>query len=196
MMANQMPGLNNARSIVQWVYNEDTKIGSVADQVFECDNMFVVVALKDVFKKGYATLDQVRTMIEQPVRIEKKGELLMARAEEAVKAGKDITSIATKLDVAVDTIDSVSFTDYYFGRYGMEPKVQSAIAVTENGLVGPIKGANGVYVVNVDSRAPKAEVDGDAIRMQLEQGYRNKMRAVSQVLKDNAKVKDQRNKFF
>ena len=196
MMANQMPGVSNARSIVQWAYNEDTKIGNVADQVFECDNMFVVVALKDVFKQGYATLDQVRTMIEQPVRLDKKGEVLMARAEEATKAGQDLASIATKLNVAIDTIDSVCFTDYYLGRYGMEPKVQSAIAVTENGLVGPVKGANGVYVVNVDSRAPKAEVDGDAIRMQLEQGYRSKMRAVTQVLKDNAKVKDQRNKFF
>ncbi len=196
MMASQMPGINNARSIVQWVYNEDTKIGNVADQVFECDNMFVVVALKDVFKKGYATLDQVRTMIEQPVRIEKKGEILMARAEEAVNAGRDIASVATKLNVAIDTIDSVSFSDYYFGRYGMEPKVQSTIAVTESGIAGPVKGANGVYVVNVDSRAPKAEVDGDAIRMQLEQGYRSKMRAVSQILKDNAKITDQRNKFF
>ncbi len=196
MMASQMPGINNARSIVQWVYNEDTKIGNVADQVFECDNMFVVVALKDVFKKGYATLDQVRTMIEQPVRIEKKGEILMARAEEAVNAGRDIASVATKLNVAIDTIDSVSFSDYYFGRYGMEPKVQSTIAVTESGIAGPVKGANGVYVVNVDSRAPKAEVDGDAIRMQLEQGYRSKMRAVSQILKDNAKIIDQRNKFF
>ena len=196
MMANQMPGVSNARSIVQWAYNEDTKIGNVADQVFECDNMFVVVALKDVFKQGYATLDQVRTMIGQPVRLDKKGEGLMARAEEATKAGQDLASIATKLNVAIDTIDSVCFTDYYLGRYGMEPKVQSAIAVTENGLVGPVKGANGVYVVNVDSRAPKAEVDGDAIRMQLEQGYRSKMRAVTQVLKDNAKVKDQRNKFF
>ena len=196
MMANQMPGVSNARSIVQWAYNEDSKIGSVADQVFECDNMFVVVALKDVFKKGYATADQVRTMIEQPVRLEKKAELLLARADEAVKAGKDIVSIATKLNVAVDTIDSVSFTDYYLGRYGMEPKVQSSIAVTESGLVGPVKGANGVYIVNVDSRAPKAAVDGDAIRMQLEQGYRNKMRGITQVLKDNAKVTDQRNKFF
>ena len=196
MMASQMPGVSNARSIVQWVYNEDTKIGNVADQVFECDNMFVVVALKDVFKTGYATLDQVRTMIEQPVRIEKKAELLMARADEALKAGKDIASVATKLNVAIDTIDSVSFTDYYLGRFGMEPKVQSVIAVTESGIAGPVKGANGVYVVNVDSRAPKAEVDGDAIRMQMEQGYRNKMRAVSQVLKDNAKVTDQRNKFF
>ena len=196
MMANQIAGISNARSIVQWAYNEDTKVGAVADQVFECDNMFVVVALKDVFKKGFATMDQVRTMIEQPARLEKKGEVLMARAEEAMKAGQDIASIATKLNVAVDTIDSVSFNDYYLGRFGMEPKVQSAIAVTENGLVGPVKGANGVYVVNVDSRAPKAEVDGDAIRMQLEQGYRSKMRALTQVLKDNAKIIDQRNKFF
>lgn len=196
MMANQMPGISNARSIVQWAYNEDSKVGDVADQVFECDNMFVVVALKDVFKKGYAGLDQVRTMIEQPVRLEKKGEILMARADEALRAASDINSIATKLNVAVDTIDSVSFADYYLGRYGMEPKVQSAIAVTESGVVGPVKGANGVYIVNVDSRAPKAEVDGDAVRMQLEQGYRNKMRALSQVLKDNAKVTDQRNKFF
>ncbi len=196
MMSSQMPGVSNARSIVQWAYNKDTKIGNVADQVFECDNMFVVVALKDVFKQGYASLDQVRTMIEQPVRLDKKGELLMGRANEAVKAGKDIASIATKLNVAVDTIDSVAFTDYYFGRYGMEPKVHSVIAVTDNGVVGPVKGANGVYVVGIDSRAPKAEVDGDAVRMQLEQGYRNKMRSLAQVLKDNAKVTDQRNKFF
>ena len=105
-------------------------------------------------------------------------------------------STPIKLNVAIDTIDSVSFSDYYFGRYGMEPKVQSTIAVTESGIAGPVKGANGVYVVNVDSRAPKAEVDGDAIRMQLEQGYRSKMRAVSQILKDNAKITDQRNKFF
>lgn len=196
LMASQMAGISNARSIVQWAFNEDTKVGTVADQVFECDNMFVVVSLKDVFKKGYATLDQVREMIEQPVRLEKKGELLMARAEEAVKAGKDIASVATKLNVAIDTIDSVSFSDYYLGRFGMEPKVQSTIAVTESGLVGPVKGASGVYVVNVDSRAPKAEVDGDAVRMQLSQGYRTKMRALTQVLRDNAKVTDQRNKFF
>lgn len=195
MMMDNMAGISNARSIVQWAFNDDTKIGAVADQVYECDGMFVVVALKDVFKKGYATLDQVKMMIEQPVRIEKKAEVLMARADEAVKAVKDITSIAVKLNVAVDTIDSVSFTDYYLDRYGMEPKVQAAIAVTENGLVGPVKGASGVYLVQVDSKAPRATND-EQVKMQLEQGYRNKARMASQVLRDKAKIEDQRNKFF
>jgi len=196
MMSDQLAGIPNARSIVQWAYNEKTELGTVTDQVFECENMYVVVALKDVFKKGYASLDQVRTMIEQPVRLEKKGELLMARAEEAVKASQDINSLAVKLNVAVDTIDSVSFNDYYFGRFGMEPKVMSAVAVAENGIVGPVKGANGVYVVSVDSRSAKTEVDADLIQARLSQGYRNKMRMLPQVLRDNAKITDQRNKFF
>lgn len=194
-MSNNIAGVANARSIVQWAYNEETKVGDVANQVFECDGMFVVVALKDVFKKGFATFDQVREMIEQPVRLEKKGELLMARAEEALKAGKDINSIATKLNVSVDTLDSIAFTDYFLGRFGMEPKVQSAIAVTDNGMVGPVKGANGVYMVQVDGKTPR-ENEEETVKNQLEQAYRSKVRALTQVLRDNAKITDQRNKFF
>lgn len=195
MMSNNLSGIGNARSIVQWAYNEDTKVGAVADQVYECDGMFVVVALKDVFKKGFATLEQVRPMIEQAVRLDKKGELLMARADEAVKAAQDITSIAVKLNTTVDTIDSVSFADYYFDRYGMEPKVQAAISAKKSGLVGPVKGASGVYMVQIDSKAPRAAADGQ-VTMQLEQGYRSKARMASQVLREQAKIVDQRNKFF
>ncbi len=195
MMSNNLSGIGNARSIVQWAYNEDTKVGAVADQVYECDGMFVVVALKDVFKKGFATLEQVRPMIEQAVRLDKKGELLMARADEAVKAAQDITSIAVKLNTTVDTIDSVSFADYYFDRYGMEPKVQAAISAKKGGLVGPVKGASGVYMVQIDSKAPRAAADGQ-VAMQLEQGYRSKARMASQVLREQAKIVDQRNKFF
>ena len=195
MMSNNLSGIGNARSIVQWAYNEDTKVGAVADQVYECDGMFVVVALKDVFKKGFATLEQVRPMIEQAVRLDKKAEVLMARADEAVKAAQDITSIAVKLNTTVDTIDSVSFADYYFDRYGMEPKVQAAISAKQSGLVGPVKGASGVYMVQIDSKAPRAAADGQ-VTMQLEQGYRSKARMASQVLREQAKIVDQRNKFF
>ncbi len=195
MMSNNISGVNNARSIVQWAYNEDTKVGTVADQVYSCDGTYVVVALKDVLKKGYATLDQVRPMIEQQVRLEKKGELLMGRADEAMKAANDIASIAVKLNVAVDTMDSVSFNDYHFGRYGMEPKVQSAIAATKGGMVGPVKGASGVYMVQIDSKAAKTVAD-EVVKSRMEQGYRNKSRMVTQVLRDGAKITDQRNKFF
>ena len=195
MMTENLAGIPNARQIIQWAFDEKTELGAVADQVYECDGMFVVVALKDVFKKGYATLDQVRPMIEQQVRLQKKGELLLARADEAVKAGKDINSIAVKLNVAVDTLDSVVFNGY-LGRFGMEPKVLSSIAVTKNGLTAPVKGANGVYVVQVDSKVKNEGVSADMVKNQLEQGYRNKMRFLTQALRMKANIVDQRNKFF
>lgn len=201
MMDDRMAGVANARSIVQWAYNEDTKMGAVADQVYECDGMFVVVALKDVYKKGYATLEQVRPMIEQQVRVEKKSQILMERASAAVKAGQDIQSIAVALNAPVDTLDSVAFGDMNLQKFGMEPKVISAVAATQSGIVGPVKGANGVYVVQVDGKVPHETTGYETARMAQMYQYktmRDNRRAwpITQVLRDAAKITDQRNKFF
>lgn len=200
-MDDRMAGVSNARSIVQWVYNEDTKVGAVADQVFECDGMFVVVALKDVYKKGYATLEQARPMIEQQVRLDKKAQVLMERANAAVKGGKDIQSIAVALNMPVDTLDSIVFGDMNMQQFGMEPKVIAAVAATKSGLVGPLKGSNGVYVVQVDSKVPHVSDGTELSRMVQMYQYktlRDGRRAwpVAQVLRDAAKITDQRNKFF
>ncbi len=196
LMTETLAGIPNARQVIQWAFNEETKVGTVADQVYECEGMFVVAALKDVFKKGYATLEQVKPMIEMQVRNQKKAEILMARAEEAAKVGKDINSVATKLNAAVDTLDSISFNDYYLGRYGMEPKVQASIAVAKGGLVGPIKGASGVYMAQVDAKAPNANANPDAIRARMGQNYSNKARFLTQALRMSSNITDQRNKFF
>lgn len=201
MMDDRMAGVTNARSIVQWAYNEDTKMGAVADQVYECDGMFVVVALKDVYKKGYATLEQARPMIEQQVRLEKKAQILMDRATSAVNAGKDIQSIAVALNAPVDTLDSVAFGDMNLQKFGMEPKVISAIAAGKSGLVGPVKGANGVYIVQIDSKMPRQTTGYEGARMAQMYQYktlRDNRRPwpVAQVLRDAAKIVDQRNKFF
>ncbi len=194
MMEERVAGIANARSIVQWAYNEDTKVGDVADQVYECDGMFVVAALKDVYNKGYATLEQVRPMIEQQVRVEKKAQVLMERANGAVKGGQDIQSIAVALNAVVDTLDSVAFGDNNLQKYGMEPKVISTVAVTKSGVVGPVKGANGVYVIQVDAKVPHEATGYEVAR--IAQGFQYKSRSVAQVLRDAAKIKDQRNKFF
>ena len=51
-MSYSIPGINNARSIVQWAFNEKTNAGDVADQIFEADDMYIVAALKDIYKVG------------------------------------------------------------------------------------------------------------------------------------------------
>jgi len=196
MMSEGLPGVNNAREIVRWAFNKETQMGAVADQVYECDGMYIVPALKEIYKKGYATLEQVRPMIEQDVRREKKAELQLARAEEAAKVAKDINSFATKVNMTVDTLDSVSYGGNYFGKFGMEPKVQSVIAATKSGMTNPIKGANGIYMVQVDGKAQAEGMDASLMKTQLEQGYRNKVRQITEVLRQKAKIEDTRNEHF
>lgn len=196
LMTESLAGVSNAREIVRWAFNKETEIGAVTDQVYECDGNYVIATLKDVFAKGYASLDQVRPMIEQDVRREKKAEMLMARAEEAAKVAKDINSIAVKLNVAVDTLDSVAFNGNYFGKFGMEPKVQGVIAATQSGMTNPVKGASAVYMVQVDSKAKVDGPDSSLIRAQMEQGYRNKVRQLTEVLRMKAKIEDNRNEHF
>ena len=197
-MSYSLPGINNARNIIQWAFNEKTEAGDVADQIFEADDMFIVAALKEVYNPGFATLEQVRSSIENSVRIEKKAELLKARLEEAKQANANLTAIAAKMSVAIDTLDSISFNDYYLGKYGMEPKVQAAIVAAQpNTLIGPIQGANGVYMINVNTKVdnPIPE-DVATVRSRKENVFMQGLRGIQQVLKDHAKIIDQRNKFF
>ncbi|MBQ0016513.1 MAG: SurA N-terminal domain-containing protein [Bacteroidales bacterium] len=196
-MMQNVNGIPNSRSIIQWAFNENSEIGTVADQVFESENMFVVVALSDILEKGYAKLNQVRDMIDNQVRIEKKAEVLMARAGEAVKNAKSISDVATKLNVAVDTVADVTFSSYYFGKFGMEPKMLGAVAAAKTGeLMNPVQGAQGVYVGSVVSMVNMEDANVDAIRIGMEQGYMQKVRSLSVVLRDQAKIVDQRNKFY
>ena len=78
---------------------------------------------------------------------------------------------------------------------------RSAVAATQSGIVGPVKGANGVYVVQVDSKVPHQATGYGASRIAQMFQYktvRDGRRAwpVTQVLRDAAKITDQRNKFF
>ncbi len=201
-VSDSVPGLSNTREFIRWAFDSKTKAGMVSDKVYECNGTFVVVAVKEVYKKEGMTLEQVRGMQElspsfdQRVLLEKKGDVLMARAKE-VGSAKTIDDISTKFSAPVDTLRDVAFNSYFLGRFGMEPKLQSAIVRSGNGLIGPVRGATGVYLVQVDGKTPReTAVDPNLTKAQLEQGYRNKMRAIMQVLSERAKVVDNRVIFF
>ena len=202
MMMNNLGAVPNARSIVQWVFDEKTEIGSVADQVFSTDNAYVVVALKDVLKKGYATLDQVRPMIEAQVKVEKKGEIALAKVNEITKSTTDLASIANKLGSTLDTVSNIEFGGYYFGQFGMEPKALAAVAANaakgNKAVIAPLKGASAVYVMQIiDTQAKPAEVvNADNYRERLQMQSSQKMNSLISVLRDKTKIVDQRNKFF
>lgn len=193
-----LQGVSEAREIVRWAFNEERKEGDVSETVYESDNNYIVASLKTIRNKGIATFEQVRSYIEPNVRNEKKIEQLAEKAEKAMASTKDINAIAAQLSAMVDSVSGVNFGGYYFGQYGPEMiAIGKTAAATKPGLLKPIKGTYAAYVVNVDNIVPREEkIDGAAVANQMEMESTQKLRSLLNVLKERAKIVDNRIVFY
>ncbi|MBP5241489.1 MAG: SurA N-terminal domain-containing protein [Bacteroidales bacterium] len=193
-----LQGISEARDIVRWAFDENRKEGDVMDKVHESDNNCIVASLKTIRKKGIATFEQVRSYIEPQVRNEKKVELLAEKAEKALASNKDINSFAAQMQATVDSVTALNFNSYSFGMYGPEMKAIGKTATAKKtGMLKPIKGTYGVYVVYVDAITPRAEqIDGALMAQQMEMESTQKLRSLFNVLKDRAKIVDNRIVFY
>ena len=87
-------------------------------------------------------------------------------------------------------------------RSYIEPQVRNeALGKTatakKTGMLKPIKGNYGVYVVCVDAITPRAEqIDGALMAQQMEMESTQKLRSLFNVLKDRAKIVDNRIVFY
>ena len=192
-MSDSLTGFSNTRDAVRWAFNEKTVSGAVSGEIYNSDYSYIVVGLREVYVPNNLTLDQARPLIENRVRLEKLGEQLAAKAEEAMKGTNDIEAIATKLGVTIDSVSGVAFGGY-LGRNGMEPKATSAIAAKKDtGIIGPIQGANGVYVISVDSNSQAEQpASADNIRQRYEQAGMNGLNYLIPVLQNRVKIVDNR----
>ncbi|MBO4740099.1 MAG: SurA N-terminal domain-containing protein [Bacteroidales bacterium] len=196
--AKSLQGVSEAREIVRWAFNEDREEGDVSETVYESDNAYIVASLKTIRNKGIAAFEQVRTYIEPQVLNEKKIEKLAEKAEKVMATTKDINAIATQFQATVDTVMAVNFNGYYFGNYGPEmTAIGNISAAKKPGLLKPIKGGYGVYVVCVDNVAPSATpADGNMIATQMDMESAQKLRSLFNVLKDRIKIVDNRTVFY
>ncbi|MDR2408339.1 MAG: SurA N-terminal domain-containing protein [Bacteroidales bacterium] len=151
-MTYTLPGIpEGGREIIRWIFDENTKKGTVS-QVFSLENMYVVVALKDIYPEGYRTLDQeqVRTQVESIVKRDKKAEKLKEILKEALAKNESLSTIATNNNTTTNTL-SIAFSDRNFGYYGPEPKVIGKIlAQSSTGKTEILQGDMGVYAVKIN----------------------------------------------
>jgi peptidyl-prolyl cis-trans isomerase D len=198
-MSDNIPGVENARELVRWAFNEETKKNDVSKQVFEFENKFIVAVLKEVREKGIASIEQIKPRLEMVVKRDKKAVMLQEKIKTALGQTKDLYQLATKFNVQVDTIDQLNFAAYNVGRRGYEPEViGTTFSLKQNVLSKPIKGYSGVYLINVDQiiKAPEAK-DYTMTMMQLQGMYQQRVtNDVNKVIQDKAKIEDNRIFFF
>lgn len=173
-----VPGLDptSSREVVRWAYDKDTKKGDVSN-VFSFENSFVVVTLKDIYPKGYASYDMVKPYVETMARRDKKAGILLKSLEDEMAKTSDLAKIASKFEVGVDTVN-VRFADRNLGHYGAEAEVIGRLfgtAEANKNLVS--KGEMGVYVLCPTSFSyPEAmKASGDRSELQESMTERQNM---------------------
>lgn len=194
---NKLPGIENAREMVRWLYDENTKKGDVS-HVFVFQDKYIVAKVAAIREKGYADIEDVKDRIQPIVLKNKKAEILISELEKDLNSLKDLSSIASKYNIDLDTVNNVSFASFSIPGHGIEPKINAVASTIGKGKTSkPIKGNNGVYVIKVlDEYAAPEKTDFTAEQLNLMRNMASQTYRIFESLEKKANVIDKRAKFF
>ncbi len=143
-------GLGPAREVVRWTYEH--KVGEISPVFQLGDQRYVVAKVSFIQDKGVMDITAAnRPQLEQKVREEKKGDMIISQANGATS----LDAIAQKMNQTVQQSDSVTLGAAYVPGLGYEPKVVGLTfsqSLQPNALSAGIKGQGGVYFITVLNR--------------------------------------------
>jgi peptidyl-prolyl cis-trans isomerase D len=196
-----LPGLDKPRSLIMSLFQaEQGKI--ILDQsgqpVFEVGDKYVVAFCTKVSEEGIAPEKDVITDIKYSVTKDKKADLISTGLNTLKKEGKTLEDMATREGSKVLEATQVNFRSYSIPGAGIEPALVGAASVADQNVVsGPVKGNNGVFMLNVNNVVTANSEDLKLLKERLTATYQ--MRGTYEAyeaLKKKANVIDKRYKFY
>jgi peptidyl-prolyl cis-trans isomerase D len=196
-----LPGLDKPRSLIMALFQaEPGKI--VLDQnqqaVFEIGDKYVVAYCTKVLEEGISPEKDVEDDLRYNVIKDKKADLISAQINNVKSEGKSIEDIAATLGVRVSEATQVNFKSFSVPGAGVEPALIGAVSVAEQNVVsGPVKGNNGVYLININNVTTAPNEDIKLLKDRLIATFQ--MRGTYEAyeaLKKGANVIDKRYKFY
>lgn len=195
--ATGMNNLQNARDIVRWAFNDDTKIGTVSE-VFQNDNQYIVALETGTTSKEVVKVDDFRDELTARVR----GDL---KAEQITKKLGGISGTLEQMaqkygaGALVETVSDLTLAQGVLTSAGADPTaLGKAFGLKVGQKSKPFKGEAGVFVMETTKSTPAPAIADLTM-------YKNsaKMMAtqrtsfyINEAIKDNAKVVDNRAKFY
>lgn len=159
--------INNAedvKSILFWLFDKDRKNTDISD-VFAFSTSHAVLMVTNVRHRGYATIEDVREIIEPLVRNELKADKIREKFEKAIAGGaKTAEEIASKTGGQVVPLEGVKLGSNFIPQLFTEPRILgAAFGVKEKSWSKAIAGNNVVAVLYIESRdkveIPKTGID-------------------------------------
>ena len=196
---DNVPGIENSRNIVHWAFVEAEE-GDMLKDIEEYGGKYIVAILTKVNHKGYKDIDDVEVNIREEVIKQKKAEQLSEEMKKIKENSSNIDDVAHSLELKVYSASGVRFTSFSIHDAGTEPKLIAAAAYgNPDKLNGPVAGENGVFLFAIDNVNDNQSQLGNPalLKSSIEMGYlRNASSRGSKALKELAKIKDKRYKFY
>lgn len=191
----QFAGLDDAKTLVQWIYK--SKKGDVSDAI-EFKDRFIVANIVSVKEKGIAPLEEVKDDVTVKAIRDKKAEMFISEFKTKSGSSKSTQEIATKMGLVTEQADGLNFASYNVGNIGREDALVGTACSMKAGMTSkPTKGDIGVFVVNITS-VSDAVIPTDLKAKQKEVEQMNSYSVdneLYQALKDKANIEDHRGKF-
>jgi len=187
-----IPGIGNARTIVNWAFNEETNVGDISR--FNVSQGYVIAQLTRRSPRGLQSVAESSVIVTPILRNKKKAAQIIANS-----SGTTLQEIAASQNVTVQTATAVTMAAPTMPGAGNEPKVVGAAFGTEPGQeTGFIEGKNGVFKIRVTAinKAPDLE-NYASYANQLKTSVTQTLSTnVLKALKESADIEDNRATFY
>lgn len=187
-----IPGLGNQRTIVQWAFNPDTEVGAV--KRFGTTNGYAVVQLTGKRSKGLATAKDASASVLPILRKQKKAALIIEQ-----NSGKSLEELASSNDVNVKAASDLTMKSPNILGAGREPKVVGvAMGLSQGEQSNLIEGENGVYMLSVSKKSIAPSLDNYATYANTQKTLnRNRSTfAAYNALEEMAEIEDNRSEIY
>ena len=191
--SDMLGAIDGTKPVTRWAF--DAKKGKVSDIITVNNSYFFVVALKDIHKEGYATVEEMSSSIRNILYREKLGEKKAAEITAKINGLTDMQAIADTLGTTVSTKENITFAS--LTSQGLDPKFIGAVSVAETGKISaPLAGNIGVYVYKVTGHDTGAFFTEDDAKARDAQMTQYSLQMLVPVMMQDADVKDNRARFY
>ena len=191
--SSRLGSIDDTKEVTRWVF--EAKKGQASNVITVNNDYFFVVAVKDIHKEGYATVQEMASSIRNILYNQKVGEKKTAEVAEKIAGLGSMQAIAEALGTTVSTSDNVTFAS--LTSQGLDPKFIGAISVAEPGTInGPLTGNIGVYVYKVTAHDTGAFFTEDDAKTRDAQMAQYSSQMLLPVMMQDADVKDNRARFY
>ena len=158
----QVPGLENPKELIRWIYA--SKKGDIST-AYQFGNRFIVAKITEIKEKGTAPLDQVKDEVTLKVKQDKKAEGFLKEFDANLSTSKTTDDLATKMRIPAEKMDGLVFSSYSITGLGKEDVMCGVVsALKPNTLSKALKGQNAVYVVYIVDKKPSQAAYSKAVQ--------------------------------